>query len=135
MGVRVGTLDAEVEKARPRKPGEDGAPDPFETVEPWPERVDGAALLDALRAEVLRFCVLPPYSAEVMAVWGAARLGARGGRHFARARLYLAREAMRQDHGAERGGGARTAADAQRQHLRGGALSGGGEARPHGADR
>ncbi len=43
LGVRPGTLDAEVKAMRKQTAADDT---PFEEVEPWPEPVDGAALLD-----------------------------------------------------------------------------------------
>ena len=71
LGVSVITLDREVKrvqiKAREQRP-EKGS-NPFTNVEPWHEPVDGAELLDETRATILRFCVLPPHSAEVMAAW------------------------------------------------------------------
>ena len=38
-------------------------------VEPWPEPVDGAALLNELRQVFVRFVVLPKWSAEALALW------------------------------------------------------------------
>lgn len=38
-------------------------------VEPWPEPVDGSALLDALAAEIKRFAVVAKWVAETLAVW------------------------------------------------------------------
>jgi len=37
--------------------------------EPWPEAVDGAALLDALEATFLRHIVLPDGAAPALALW------------------------------------------------------------------
>lgn len=68
LKLRVSVLDALVAEARPAEDGEEGG-DPFETVEPWPDPVDGAALLDALQSTVERFCVLPEHSAPLMAAW------------------------------------------------------------------
>ena len=42
---------------------------PFEDVEPWREPVNGAILLSALKSTILRFCVLPEFSADIMAAW------------------------------------------------------------------
>jgi putative DNA primase/helicase len=41
----------------------------FDDPEPWDAPVDGAALLDALRATYTRFVVLPPGAAEALALW------------------------------------------------------------------
>lgn len=68
LKLRVSVLDALVAEARPAEDTEEGG-DPFETVEPWPDPVDGAALLDALQSTVERFCVLPEHSAPLMAAW------------------------------------------------------------------
>jgi hypothetical protein len=38
-------------------------------VEPWPEEVDGATLLNDLVAALKKYMVLPPHTAEVMALW------------------------------------------------------------------
>jgi len=38
-------------------------------VEPWPEAVDGLALLDALRDMVKRFVVVPAWAVETLALW------------------------------------------------------------------
>jgi Protein of unknown function (DUF3631) len=70
LGIRVSILDAEVKKMRERGQGPTSAsaliiPD----AEPWPEPVDGAALLDELIATFNRFLVLPIRAAEAMALW------------------------------------------------------------------
>src|SRR5438552_11544176 len=38
-------------------------------VEPWPEAVDGKALLDAIMCELQRFVVFPLWAAETFALW------------------------------------------------------------------
>lgn len=53
LGWRASVLDAEVQKARPHKPGDasgndDGAGG-IETLDPWPEPVDGASLAEEIR--------------------------------------------------------------------------------------
>ncbi|MCP8896368.1 DUF3631 domain-containing protein [Shinella daejeonensis] len=68
LKIRVSVLDSLVEATRPDGGSEEGG-DPFEAVEPWPDPVDGAALLDALQSTVERFCVLPEHSAPLMAAW------------------------------------------------------------------
>lgn len=72
LNVRVGTLDKLVARARGDEAEDDGAqgsPLPFEDLEPWPEPVDGAALLDSLAATFARFLVLPEGAAEALALW------------------------------------------------------------------
>ena len=41
----------------------------FDLVEPWPEAVNGAALLNELEEVMRRFVVLPKYAAETLALW------------------------------------------------------------------
>jgi hypothetical protein len=41
----------------------------FPEVEPWPEPVDGAQLLDALMSELQRFVVFPKWAPETFALW------------------------------------------------------------------
>jgi hypothetical protein len=41
----------------------------FTQIEPWPEPVDGSALLDALAQVIKRFVVLPQWAAETLALW------------------------------------------------------------------
>ena len=69
LGLRVSVLDREVELRRPPRPDVADTADPFEAVEPWPDPVNGAALLAEVQASILRFCILPDHSAPLMAVW------------------------------------------------------------------
>ena len=61
---RVHVLDKEVKRLRDENEAQHRAnrSGPFKPVEPWPEPVDGAALLDELHATILRFCILPEHS-------------------------------------------------------------------------
>ena len=70
--VRASVLDSEVKKARRAGAGDSdrqgqalGLDDP----EPWPEPVDGDALLDEIVMRVRRYLVLPDGGAEVLALW------------------------------------------------------------------
>jgi putative DNA primase/helicase len=71
LGVRVTTLDAEVERRRPRTSSAEGGndslidPDP----EPWPSPVDGADLLDSLTATIKAHMILKANAAEAIALW------------------------------------------------------------------
>ncbi|NND16972.1 MAG: DUF3631 domain-containing protein [Silicimonas sp.] len=67
LNIRVSVLDEEVRKLRPAP--DDGAADYFVELEPWPEPVDGAELLEELVATVNRFCVLPKNSNVLIATW------------------------------------------------------------------
>lgn len=68
LGVRVTTLDREVEKARPVEATSDE--DLFGwTVDPWPEPVDGAALLNELAWRASKHVVLPDHAADTIALW------------------------------------------------------------------
>jgi len=46
-----------------------GRPVLFNDPEPWPDGVDGSALLDDITATLKRFVVLPPYAAEAVSLW------------------------------------------------------------------
>ncbi len=67
--IRVSTLDAEVQKRRPRNLVGDGDTAAFEEVELWGEPVDGAELLGKLVRTVERFCILPEHAAPLIASW------------------------------------------------------------------
>lgn len=67
LGVRPGTLDAAIKATR-----KDEANDsPFEDVEPWPEPVDGAALLTTITATIRRFIICNQETAQAVALWVA----------------------------------------------------------------
>src|SRR5262245_18126172 len=68
LGIQLKTLDQEVAELRAQAAS---AKDflPHWSVEPWPEHVDGAALLDALRAHFNRYVVLPKYADIALALW------------------------------------------------------------------
>ncbi|MCK0101188.1 DUF3631 domain-containing protein [Pseudohalocynthiibacter sp. F2068] len=68
LGIRVTALDKMVNAKRPKETESD-LPDPFENVEPWPDGVDGAALLSDIRDVIQRHCVLPEHSDVLMATW------------------------------------------------------------------
>ena len=67
LSMRAPVLDKEVSSARPKdKEGNDlGLTEP----DPWPEPVDGDALLDNIAQAVRRYLILPPNGAEVVALW------------------------------------------------------------------
>ncbi|MCD8494041.1 MAG: DUF3631 domain-containing protein [Alphaproteobacteria bacterium] len=69
LGIdRVGVLDKEVEKAR--KPDvQENYDEKFPAVEPWPEPVDMAALLDEITALIKRFIICAPETANASALW------------------------------------------------------------------
>ncbi len=69
--VRVATLDAEIAKRRPAGEEDKGSGGLFADLEPWPDPVDGAALLDALAAAFIRHVVLPDGAADALALWVA----------------------------------------------------------------
>jgi len=72
LGVRVSTLDAERCRFRgesePNTNGQGRAWSPPE-IEPWPEPVDGTALLDELADTVRQYVVLPSVAADAVALW------------------------------------------------------------------
>ncbi|CAG9165095.1 hypothetical protein LMG23992_00242 [Cupriavidus laharis] len=70
LGVRVGTIDDEVEAARGGA-GDSGASKPitFEQVESWPVPVDGAALLTDIADTLRRYIVCDAEAADAGALW------------------------------------------------------------------
>lgn len=69
LGVRVGVLDKEVSIARRSKQEEGGKAAMFPTVEPCPEHVNVAGLLDELVATVHRFIICDRHTAITAALW------------------------------------------------------------------
>ncbi len=70
LGIRAATLDVEV-KARRGGVDVKGQGRPFELpeIEPWPEALDGAALLLDITAAIRQFVVMPDGAAEIVALW------------------------------------------------------------------
>ena len=66
-GLTKGELKIEVAKFR-EKQAETKA-SPKESLEPWPDPVDGAELLNQLAGEFLRFLILPRHGEVILAVW------------------------------------------------------------------
>ena len=72
LGIRVATLDNEVAKRRGDAVEKtSGQGQPFEIAEPdpWPEPVEGAALLYDLAATFRRFVALPEHGDAIAALW------------------------------------------------------------------
>ena len=72
LGVRAMTLDDAVKAARAAMTGSDGLQGraiEWAETEPWPEPVDGAALLDDLATLITHFITLPDGGAEAVALW------------------------------------------------------------------
>jgi Protein of unknown function (DUF3631) len=72
LGIdRVSVLDGAVKAARGENGDAKGQGRPLElpTIEPWPEPVNGADLLDDICNAVKRYLVLPEGSAEALALW------------------------------------------------------------------
>jgi hypothetical protein len=69
LGVRVSTLDAQVEAARPKPEAADGRGVALTEVEPWPEPVGAAALLNDLAAMIRRHVVMSAATADCCALW------------------------------------------------------------------
>jgi hypothetical protein len=69
LSVRISTLDASVKAERDK--ASKGQKDflPHWQVEAWPETVNGAALLEALRKHFGRYVVLPPHADVALALW------------------------------------------------------------------
>lgn len=66
LGVRPGTLDAEVKAARSQAVDDDT---PFEEVEPWRDTVDGGELLTAIVSTIRRFIICSQETAQAVALW------------------------------------------------------------------
>ena len=73
FGCRVTVLDELVAQMRPKKEaGKDnlqGETIEWEDIEPWPEPVNGAEVLNRIVERIELYLVLPPGAAEVMALW------------------------------------------------------------------
>jgi putative DNA primase/helicase len=68
LGIKLATLDREVAKLRAKQETADD-PLPHWNVEPCPDPVDGAALLDAIRQVFRRYIVLPRDADIALALW------------------------------------------------------------------
>jgi putative DNA primase/helicase len=68
LGIPVGILDKLVGAKRPRDLGQ-GRSISFAVVEPWPQHIDGAVMLDELMAVLLRYVVLTNLQADAVALW------------------------------------------------------------------
>jgi putative DNA primase/helicase len=64
LKVSLSFLDKQVEAVR-NPPKERGLPE----IEPWPDAVDGATLLDEIKAAILRHVRVPTRAEEAMALW------------------------------------------------------------------
>jgi hypothetical protein len=89
LNVTRATLSAEVRKARRAvgaddSDGKQGRALSLPDAVPWPEPVDGAALLDRLAGFFARHVFLPPGAAEAMAVWSIHTHSAALSRHSPR---------------------------------------------------
>jgi Protein of unknown function (DUF3631) len=70
LGMRVGTLDGKVVALRKKMKAEDDKDDPPHwKVEPWPEPVAGAELLDSIRRVFRRYIVLPKDADIALPLW------------------------------------------------------------------
>ncbi len=69
LGLRVGTLDAEVAALRPKPEAATGRMVALPEVEPWAEPVTTAELLDGLVAAIRRHVIVSPAAAVCCALW------------------------------------------------------------------
>lgn len=67
FGVRVSELDKKVRAGK--KALRDAASNALEAPEPWPEPVDGKALVNELQEVLCRYCILPDGGSEMIASW------------------------------------------------------------------
>lgn len=68
LGVRVSILDQEVEKLR-KANSPDKTKSLVEELEPWPEAVSGAELLDTIHKVVVDYVIMPAKSAIAFSLW------------------------------------------------------------------
>ena len=70
LGMRATVLDMLVKgKRQPEAANGQGQQLDLPTPEPWPEPVDGSALLDKVTATIRKYVVMEPGSAEAVALW------------------------------------------------------------------
>src|SRR6266446_6971048 len=69
LGIRKETLDTEVARRRPLSDDAQGRAVHLPAVEPWPEPVNGAEVLDQVSARFTHYLVLPPGAADAIALW------------------------------------------------------------------
>jgi len=69
LGIRASDLDKFVKEKRGKATAISGQALNLNEPEPWPEPVDGVALLDSLSAAFTRFIVLPSGAAAALALW------------------------------------------------------------------
>src|SRR6516225_6140184 len=70
LGMRVGTLDDQVRALRKKMGADDDKDDlPHWKVEPWPEPVDGAVLLDSIKRVFRRYIILPKAAEVALSLW------------------------------------------------------------------
>jgi putative DNA primase/helicase len=69
LGIRVTAIDSAVKAERGKQSDDQLKFLPHWNVEPWPEPVDGDALLQALQAHFKRYIALPPHADVALALW------------------------------------------------------------------
>src|SRR5262249_31313360 len=74
LDVRPSILDrlVKAEQAKNKPNGNDGKQGhaiSFPEPEPWPEEVDGAALLDEIATAIRRYVVMPDHDRDICALW------------------------------------------------------------------
>src|SRR5262249_41244357 len=69
LGVRITAIDTAVKAQRDKRSGDPLKYLPHWKVEPWPQPVDGDALLKELQAHFKRYIVLPPQAGVALALW------------------------------------------------------------------
>jgi hypothetical protein len=70
LKVRAAFLDREVEKERPKDPEDEATGEIIETLEPWPDPVDGAELANEIRAVIRAHVVVgAPGDADLATLW------------------------------------------------------------------
>ncbi|HUZ32649.1 MAG TPA: DUF3631 domain-containing protein [Xanthobacteraceae bacterium] len=71
LEMRATVLDGAVKAARPKDSKGQGRTFELSDIEPWPDSVNGADLLDEISNAILRHVVMTPDSAGTLALWAA----------------------------------------------------------------
>ena len=70
LGIRISTLDSEVERQRPRSDDDAASTDAMEAIEPWPDTVNGNTLAQGISTTLTRHVVFAdPLHADAAAMW------------------------------------------------------------------
>ena len=70
LGIKLSLLDTEVDRGRSQSTSsQSGALELFPEIEPWPEFVDAASLLDNISSTIKQFSILPEHGDTATTLW------------------------------------------------------------------